>query len=599
MSEQAEMIPAGIAMVKVLEAWGVDHLYGIPGGSFNSTMDALLAEKDNIQYIQVRHEEVGAMAAAADAKLTGKIGVAFGSAGPGGTHLLNGLYDAREDHVPVLALIGQFGTSGMNMDTFQEMNENPIYADVSVYNVTAVTTQSLPHLIDEAIRRAYAQHGVAVVQIPVDLPWQDVSAESWYASANSYQQPLLPQPDPDKVKQIATLLEQAERPVIYFGIGTRGAGQTLQDISNKFKIPLISTYPAKAIVPDDFPLYLGSTLRVAQKPGTEALANADTVLFVGSNFPFAEVANSFKNTKHFMQIDIDPAKLGKRHKADVALLADAKVALVALLDVLPERAKTGWYKANAQNVVNWRAYLNKLETKTEGDLQLYQVYNQINRVKTDDAIFSVDVGDVNQTSNRHLHLADTNRHFTSNLFATMGVGIPGAIAARLNNADKQVWSLSGDGGAAMVMQDLVTQVQYKLPVINVVFSNNQFGFSKDEQEDTNKGYIGVEFNDIDFSKVAEAVGMQGFRVTKISELADVFDQAVALGKTEPVLIDARISGDRPIPTEALQLDPTTNTPEQIAAFKARFEAEDLQQLRDFLVANDVVVGDANVENGGF
>ena len=124
MSEQAEMIPAGIAMVKVLEAWGVDHLYGIPGGSFNSTMDALLAEKDNIQYIQVRHEEVGAMAAAADAKLTGKIGVAFGSAGPGGTHLLNGLYDAREDHVPVLALIGQFGTSGMNMDTFQEMNDN-------------------------------------------------------------------------------------------------------------------------------------------------------------------------------------------------------------------------------------------------------------------------------------------------------------------------------------------------------------------------------------------------------------------------------------------------------------------------------------------
>ena len=154
------------------------------------------------------------MAAAADAKLTGKIGVAFGSAGPGGTHLLNGLYDAREDHVPVLALIGQFGTSGMNMDTFQEMNENPIYADVSVY--------------DEAIRRAYAQHGVAVVQIPVDLPWQDIPAESWYASANSYQQPLLPQPDPDKVKQIATLLEQAERPVIYFGIGTRGAGQTLQ-----------------------------------------------------------------------------------------------------------------------------------------------------------------------------------------------------------------------------------------------------------------------------------------------------------------------------------------------------------------------------------
>lgn len=167
---KATTISAGTALLKVLEAWQVDHLYGIPGGSINSVMDALEAEKSQLQYIQVRHEEVGAMAAAADAKLTGKIGVCFGSAGPGGTHLLNGLYDAREDHVPVLALIGQFGTSGMNMDTFQEMNENPIYADVAIYNVTAVNANTLPHVIDEAIRRAYAHQGVAVVQIPVDLP---------------------------------------------------------------------------------------------------------------------------------------------------------------------------------------------------------------------------------------------------------------------------------------------------------------------------------------------------------------------------------------------------------------------------------------------
>lgn len=341
MIEQEKTISAGVAMVKVLEAWGVDHLYGIPGGPINSTMDALLAEQDKIRYIQVRHEEVGAMAAASDAKLTGKIGVTFGSAGPGGTHLLNGLYDARENHVPVLALIGQSATNAMNLDSFQEMNENPIYEDVAIYNVTVMTAQSLPHIIDEAIRRAYAQNGVSVVVIPNDLPRQQISSEDWYATAMNYQKPLLPQPDDKQVQAIADLLARAERPIIYYGIGARGAGDILMAISTRFKVPLMSTSPAKGIVPDDFPLYLGSSSRVGQKPGNEALPLADAILFVGSNFPFAETAKAFNNTTWFMQIDIDPAKLGKRHKTDVAMLADARLALEQLLIRLPERKETG------------------------------------------------------------------------------------------------------------------------------------------------------------------------------------------------------------------------------------------------------------------
>jgi pyruvate oxidase len=182
----------------------------------------------------------------------------------------------------------------------------------------------------------------------------------------------------------------------------------------------------------------------------------------------------------------------------------------------------------------------------------------------------------------------------------MGVGIPGAIAGKLDFPDRQVWSLAGDGGAAMTMQDLVTQVQYKLPAINVVFSNNEFGFIKDEQEDTNGGrFIGVAFNDIDFSKVAEAVGMKGFRVTQISELAAVFDQAIEISKTEPVLIDAKISGDRPIPTEDLRLDPTLFDAADIADYKARFEAEDLKPFRDFLLAEGIDLAHVDIEQGGF
>lgn len=597
---KATTISAGTALLKVLEAWQVDHLYGIPGGSINSVMDALEAEKSQLQYIQVRHEEVGAMAAAADAKLTGKIGVCFGSAGPGGTHLLNGLYDAREDHVPVLALIGQFGTSGMNMDTFQEMNENPIYADVAIYNVTAVNANTLPHVIDEAIRRAYAHQGVAVVQIPVDLPWQLIKAEDWYSSANSYQKPLLPQPNPEKIKQVVDILQTAKRPLIYYGIGTRGAGKELQALSQQLKIPLISTYPAKGIVPDDYVAYLGSANRVAQKPANEALAQADTVLFIGNNYPFAEVSKAFKNTSKFLQIDIDPAKLGKRHKTNVAVLADAKLALAAILQQINERDATSWWQANLANNKNWRQYLASLENKTDGPLQAYQVLKAVNQVADPDAVFSIDVGDINLNANRYLKLTPKNQHITSNLFATMGVGIPGAIAAKLNYPSRQVFNLAGDGGAAMTMQDLATQVQYRLPIINVVFTNHQYGFIKDEQEDTNKNdFIGVEFNDIDFSKIASGVHMKAFRIDRIDQLTDTFNQARDLAKTEPVLIDAVITGERPLPAEKLRLDSSVYPINEVQAFKQRYAAEDLHPLATYLAKYGLTDAQNEVGQGGF
>ncbi|MDR3240812.1 MAG: pyruvate oxidase [Lactobacillaceae bacterium] len=589
----AETINAGVAMVKVLEAWGVKHIYGIPGGSINSTMNALAEEKDQIKYIQVRHEEAGAMAAAADAKLTGKIGVAFGSAGPGGTHLLNGLYDAREDHVPVLALVGQFGTGGMNMDTFQEMNENPIYADVSVYNVTVMTAESLPHVIDEAIRRAYAGKGVAVVQIPTDLPTHEIPAESWYASANSYNEPIYPVIEDEKINEAVEILTNAERPLIYFGIGTRKASVELVELSKKLKIPLMNTAIAKGIVPDDYEALLGSANRVSQKPGNEALHQADAVLFIGNNYPFAEVTNAFKNTKKFIQVDIDSLKLGKRHKTDVAILGDSKTALRQMMDASTEKAETPWWRANIANLKNWQAYMTMLEDKTEGDLQLYQVFKQINRIAEEDAVFSVDVGDVTQTSVRHLHLNGKQPWFTSALFATMGVGIPGAIAAKLQYPDRQVFSLVGDGAMAMNGQDLVTQKTYGLNAINVIFTNHQFGFITDEQEDAGmRERIGVDFEDIDFSKYAEAMGVKGIRVTKVAELPAAFDTALAESKSgRPVLIDAVISNERPYPVEIQDL-----TSDE---FKKRYEADNLQPLTDYMMAEGIEIKDGEVALGGF
>ena len=230
-------INAGIAMVKVLESWGIDHIYGIPGGSFNSIMDALYQEKTEINYIQVRHEEVGALAAAADAKLTGKVGAVFGSAGPGATHLINGLYDAQMDHVPLVAFLGQVASTSMNYNSFQELNENPIFADVSVYNRTVMTPQSLPHVVDEAIKAAYEHKGVAIVTIPVDLGFEEID-EQPFSTAHTHKTSVIL---PEEKDLLAALpyLEKAKKPVLYVGQGTRNGFPQIKEFSEHFSVLMI------------------------------------------------------------------------------------------------------------------------------------------------------------------------------------------------------------------------------------------------------------------------------------------------------------------------------------------------------------------------
>ncbi|PRY77152.1 pyruvate oxidase [Alkalibacterium olivapovliticus] len=583
MTNENGKIEAGVAAVKVLESWGVKHVYGLPAGSLNSWMDALKNEEHSIDFIQVRHEEVGALAASMHAKFTGKIGVALGSAGPGATHLMNGLYDAREDGVPVLAIIGQRAENEMNMDAFQEINHNPVFADVAVYNRRVAYPEQLPKIIDEAIRMAIAKKGVAAVEVPVDYGWAEIDNDAWYSSANAYRHYANPVLDEDDIDKAVALLEQAERPVIYAGIGTRGNGEAVMALSRKLKAPVAITGINYDTFPHDFEGLLGSANRVSRKPAVEVFEEADVVLFAGSNYPFAEVTGVFEGIDKFIQIDIDPYKLGKRHKTDAAILGDAGDAIRAITDKITEKPETAWYRANLNNIKNWKTYMDKLEQKTEGELQFYQAYHAINQVADEDAIYSTDVGNTTQTSVRHLRMTPKNMWRTSGVFATMGNGLPGAIAAKAAFPQRQVWDLTGEGAFAMVMQDIITTVQYGLPSIHVVFSNTEYGFIKHEQEDTNHNYYGVDFKDVDYAKIGEAQGAVGFRVTKISELSDVFNKAVELEKAgRTVVIDLKISHDRPIPVEALKLDPKLFPADEIEAFKSRYEAHELEPFSYFL-----------------
>ena len=569
-------INAGVAMVNVLEAWGIDHIYGIPGGSFNSTMDALYHEREAVKYVQVRHEEAGALAAAADAKLTGKVGAVFGSAGPGASHLINGLYDAQMDHVPVLALLGQVASTAMNYNAFQELNENPMFADVSVYNRTVMTPESLPHVIDEAIKAAYQQKGVAVVTIPVDFGFEEIE-EAEIATAKNHKTGVV-FPDETDLKAALPLIEAAHQPVLYIGQGVRGNFDAIKACSEHFSMPVAASVLAKGIVPDLYENFLGFAARVATKPANEALADADLIVFVGSDFPFGR--NFFNPSAKFIQVDIDAAKFGRRHNIDQSVLGDGATALRRWVELGTARPADAWLKANQENIRNWHAWRKSFYNDESTPLRAEPVFKEINRIAEQDAVYVADVGNVTLNAIRHLEMNGEQQFTTSGWFATMGNGVPGGIAAQLTYPDKQVFTFSGDGGFAMQMQDVITQVKYNLPIINVVFSNDAFGFIEAEQEDTEQQKFGVFLEGADFGKVGEALGADGFTITEYSQLEPAFTAAKA--SKRPVVIDVKIKDERPLPVEALQLEPEKFSVEQINAFKEKYQVHDMPTLRELL-----------------
>lgn len=580
-----EKVKIAVAALRVLEGWGVDTIYGIPSGTLSSFMDALEAEKDRIEFIQVKHEEVGAMAAVMQSKWRGKLAVCVGSGGPGASHLINGLYDAAMDNTPVIAILGSRPHRELNLDAFQELNQNPMFDHIAVFNKRVAYAEQLPKLMDEAARQAISKRGVAVIEVPTDFGYQEIGIDEFYTSGHNYRAYKSAPLDEKDVSDAVELLKQAKRPVIYVGVGTVGHGDKVQALAEKIKAPVITTGKNYETIEWNFKAHLGSAYRVGWKPANEAILEADTVLFIGCNFPFAEADRTFRNIKHFIQVDNNPAMLGKRHACDVAILGDAGEALTAFLQLMPTVEENAWWRANLKNVQNWREYMDKLEGKTSGPLQFYQVYNAINKYAEEDAIFSVDVGNSTQTSVRHLHMTPKNMWRTSPLFATMGIALPGGIAAKHTYPERQVWNLMGDGAFSMTYPDVVTNVRYNLPVINIVFSNNEYAFIKNKYEDTNRTTFGTDFVDVDYALVGKAQGALGYTVSRIEEIDAVMQEAVAAVKNgKTVVVDCKITQNRPLPVETgtLKLDEKLYSAAEIQAYKDKYEAQNLVPFRTYL-----------------
>lgn len=557
------------AMFRVMYDWGIDHIYGFPGGSADSTMNAIYNWKDKIKFIEIRHEEAGSLAASAEYKLTGKVGVSFASAGPGAAHMFNGLYDAKYDNVPMVALIANVPTSKQDINFFQAFDEDKWFTDAAVWSAQPKTAEQLPVLMDEAIRQAYARKGPAVLIISKDLGWQEIE-DNFRVNKEAMPKPNYPAPTTESVEKALNLLKNAKNPVVYFGNGAKRAGKELKEFADKFKVPLLSSYLGKGIVEDEFPAYLGTIGRIGAKAPNEVQLHTDLVIWVGNNSPFSGLW--FPKDAKVIQIDTDTAKFGKRHSVDVSILSDSKKALRALINIGEKRDESPLYKAALADRENWDTWQDSFKDSKETPVRPEPIWDVINKAAADDAIFAIDVGNVNVDHNRLLKMHGNQKWATSGLHATMGFGAPAALAAATVYPKREVWQLVGDGGMAMMNQELLTMARYNMHILNVVFTNETLGFIEAEQEDeSHQPLSGVILPDNDWAKVAEGMNVKGVTVRTKAE----FETAVKEWKrmNGPMLIDVKYTHEMPYSTELNSLDDP--------AFVKKYQAQDLKPFSYF------------------
>lgn len=529
-------------LVDLLIEWGVDHVYGMPGDSINTIIEALRKAQDKIKFIQVRHEEVGALAAASYAKLTGKLGVCLAIAGPGAIHLLNGLYDAKLDHAPVLAITGQVESDLLGTDFFQEVNLERMFDDVAVYNQRVMSAEQIPAVVNQAIRAAYTKKGVAVLTIPDDIPKFEVKAEARKTTSFIVKSETIP--ESEDMAQAREILISAKKPVILAGKGAKGARDALIQFADKIGAPIVLTLPAKGVVPDEHPLCIGGLGLIGTRPAYDAMQEADTLIMVGTSFPFTGFLPDDAKTIH---IDLDPAQIGKRMIVDVGLAGEADKTLTWLTNQVNHQEDRSFLSRCQENMKDWWEQLAEDEADESEPIKPQRVIRELQKIVDDQAILSVDVGNVTVWMARYFRM--TNQQFIiSSWLATLGCGLPGAIAGKIAYPDRKVFAICGDGGFGMTMNDFVTAVKYRLPMVVVVLNNHKIAMIKFEQEVMGNLEYATDLHNPNFALFAEACGGIGYRVERVEDLSLAFQNAIHQEK--PVIIDVVVDVDEaPMPAK--------------------------------------------------
>jgi pyruvate dehydrogenase (quinone)/pyruvate oxidase len=520
---------AADVMVEALIDWGVEVIFGLPGDGINGIMESLRTHQENIRFVQVRHEEAAAFMACGYAKFTGKLGVCLATSGPGGIHLLNGLYDAKLDGQPVLAITGLQFHDLIGTYTQQDVALDKLFIDVAVFNERVMGPTHVENLTDLACRMALSYRGVAHLTFPVDLQEKEVKERQrskrnipHHTSDVFARSARLP--DRMELEQAAAILNEGEKVAILAGRGALGASDELEQVAELLGAPIVKALLGKAAVPDDSPYTTGGIGLLGTKPSQEVMEDCDTLLMVGTSFPYIEFMPKPGQARG-VQIELDPKKIGLRFPVEVGLIGDSRNTLRELIPLLKWKENRSFLQAAQAGMKDWWKVMEKRGTAPEKPMKPQVVAWELGKRLRDDAIVSCDSGTIATWWARQIKVRKGQMHTLSGNLATMAPGLPYTIAAQVAFPDRQCVAFVGDGGFSMLMADFVTAVKYKLPIKVVIIKNNTLGQIKWEQMVFlgNPEY-GVDLHPMDFDAFAHACGGVGFTLEDPKECGPVLDQ---------------------------------------------------------------------------
>jgi pyruvate dehydrogenase (quinone) len=534
-------------VVERLLEWGVDTIFGFPGDGVDGFFESLRTHQDKLKFVQVRHEESAAFAAVGYAKFTGRIGVCVATSGPGGIHLLNGLYDAKCDQVPVLAITGHTFHDLIGMDYQQDVDLDKLFMDVSEFNQRIMGPAHAVNVVDMAIRTAYGRRGVAHICIPKDIQ-EFEAADAHRSGANvahhsaDCRAPLSLKPAAAVLAAAAKVINAGEKVTIFVGRGALSARAEVEQLAETVGGPVVKALLGKAVLPDQSPYTTGGLGLLGTAPSIDAMKECDTLIMIGTSFPYMEFLPKPGQAK-CVQIEIDPTRIGLRHQVDVGLVGDAKTTLQALLPLL-EKKKHKFLKKAQERMKDWNDLMTERGTRTDMPMKPQVVTHTLNKLLHDDAIVSSDSGTIATWTARYIEMRGDMQFSLSGSLATMANGLPYSIGAAVAYPGRQVVCVVGDGGLSMLMAEIATLVKHKLNVCVVVIKNNVLGQIKWEQMilEGNPEF-GVELWPIDFAKVAEACGARGFTIERPEQAEQVLREA--LDHNGPTVVQAVVDANEP------------------------------------------------------
>ena len=514
---------------------GVHRVYGIVGDSLNPVVDAIRksggSKKGGIDWVHVRHEEAAAFAAAAEAQLTGKLAVCAGSCGPGNLHLINGLYDAQRSAAPVLAIASHIPSVQIGQMYFQETHPDRLFNECSVYNEMISSAEQAPRVVNAAIRHAVELSGVSVISLPGDV--SDLKATSPSPKYVPSRRPVL-SPNGEDVRQLADVLNRAKKVAIFAGAGVEGAHDEVIELADALKAPIGHTLRGKDFIQYDNPFDVGMTGLLGYGAAAEGMNDADVLIMLGTDFPY----DQFLPDTFTVQVENHPEKLGRRTSVSLPIHSDVKPLITALLPLLDRDRSDAFLKAKVKK--HSKIMHSPIGAYTRNAEHMKPIHPEyaahiLNEVASKDAIFTADTGMCNVWTARYIDPLGTRRLIGSFLHGSMANALPHAIGAQVAFPNRQVISVSGDGGLSMLLGELVTARMYNLPIKVVVFNNSTLGMVKLEMLVNGLPDYGTDVHDVNYAEVASAIGFHGERVTEPSRLRGALQEAFAYNG--PALIE--------------------------------------------------------------